>query len=125
MTSRGGSPAPGTVGLATPRSAGDIQRGGGSVTTTTEQGPGASDLGKIVIKTRKVTHWQPNFSLSGAGEPGTYIFQLILDHGASEVVLTVNVDDADNLFDWLTASSDVYYDLEREVLLFGARSVGA
>jgi len=40
-------------------------------------------------------------------------------------VLTVNVDDADNLFDWLTASSDVYYDLEREVLLFGARSVGS
>ena len=38
------------------------------------------------------------------------------------MVLTVNVDDADNLFDWLAASSDVYYDLEREVLLFGVRS---
>jgi len=37
------------------------------------------------------------------------LFQLILDNGASEVVLTVNVDDADNLFDWLAASSDVYY----------------
>lgn len=94
-------------------------------TTTNEQGSGASDLGKHVIKTRKVTHWQPNFSPSGAGEPGTYIFQLVLDHGASEVVLNVDVDDADNLFDWLTASSDVYYDLEREVLLFGARSVGS
>jgi len=32
---------------------------------------------------------------------------LILDHGASEVVLTVNVEDADNLFDWLAASSEV------------------
>ena len=93
--------------------------------TTTEQGPGASDTSKNIIKTRKVTHWQPNFSLSGPGQPGTYIFQLILDNGASEVVLPVNVDDADNLFDWLSSSSDVYYDLEREVLLFGARSIGS
>ena len=93
--------------------------------TSTEQGPGASDIGRGTIKVRKVTHWQPNFSASGAGEPGTYLFQLILDNGASEVVLTVNVDDADNLFDWLSASSDVYYDVEREVLLFGARSVGS
>ncbi len=93
-------------------------------TTSSEQGPGASDLGKSVIKTRKVTHWQPNWSASGAGKPGTYLFQLVLDHGASEVVLTVTVDDADNLFDWLSASSEVFYDLEREALIFGSRAVG-
>ncbi len=40
-------------------------------------------------------------------------------------MLIVNVADADNLFDWLSASSEVYYDLEREVLPFGARSVGS
>jgi hypothetical protein len=85
---------------------------------------GASDLGKAVIKTRKVTAWQPNWSSSGAGEPGTYIFQLVLDHGASEVVLTLTEGDADNLFDWLSASEDVYYDLEREVLIFGPKSLG-
>ncbi len=85
----------------------------------------ASDIGRSAIKVRKVTHWQPNLSLSGAGEPATYLFQLVLDNGASEVVLTVNVDDADNLFDWLAASSEVYYDIEREVVLFGARSIGA
>ena len=93
--------------------------------TTTDQGPGASDVGRGVIKMRKVTNWQPNFSLSGAGEPGTYIFQLVLDHGASEVVLTLTEGDADNLFDWLSSSSEVYYDLEREVLLFGSRSIGS
>ncbi len=93
--------------------------------TNTEQGAGASDLGKSVIKTRKVTHWQPNFSLSGKGEPGSYLFQLVLDNGASEVVLTVNVDDADNLFDWLSASDEVHYDLEREIVLFGARPIGS
>ena len=95
------------------------------MSSTTEQGPGASDLGKDVIKVRKVTNWQPNFSLSGAGQPGTYIFQLVLDHGASEVVLTLTEGDADNLFDWLSTSSDVYYDVEREVLLFGSRSIGS
>jgi hypothetical protein len=93
--------------------------------SSTQQGPGASDIGRSNIKVRKVTHWQPNLSLSGAGEPATYLFQLILDNGASEVVLTVNTDDADNLFDWLVASEDVYYDLEREVLLFGVRQVGS
>ena len=93
--------------------------------TTSEQGSGASDLGKSVIKTRKVTHWQPNFSPSGAGQPGTYIIQLVLDHGASEVVLTVTEGDADNLFDWLSASSEVYYDLEREVVIFGSRTIGS
>jgi hypothetical protein len=85
---------------------------------------GASDLGKAVIKTRKVTAWQPNWSASGPGEPGTYIFQLVLDQGASEVVLTLTEDDADNLFDWLSASDEVYYDLEREVLLFGTKAIG-
>ncbi len=94
------------------------------MTTSSEQGPGASDLGKSVIKTRKVTHWQPNWSASGAGKPGTYLFQLVLDHGAAEVVLTVTVGDADNLFDWLSASSEVFYDLEREALIFGSRAVG-
>ena len=93
--------------------------------TSAEKGPGASDLGKNVIKTRKVTHWQPNFSLSGAGEPGTYIIQLVLDHGASEVVLTLTEGDADNLFDWLSDSSEVFYDLEREVLIFGSRAIGS
>ena len=48
----------------------------------------------------------------------------MLDNGASEVVLSVNCDDADNWFDWLSASNEAYYDLEREVLLFGSRTIG-
>lgn len=35
------------------------------------------------------------------------------------MVLTVTEGDADNLIDWLAASDEVYYDLEREVLLRG------
>ena len=77
------------------------------------------------IKVRKVTHWQPSFTAQAPGEDGVYTFQLVLDHGAEEEVLRVNDDDADNLFDWLSASSDVYYDLERKVVMFGTRAVGS
>jgi hypothetical protein len=85
---------------------------------------GPSDVGRAVIKTRKITSWQPNWSASGPGEDGTYVFQLVLDHGATEVVLVLTEDDADNLFDWLSDSDEAYYDLDREVIIFGARQMG-
>jgi hypothetical protein len=55
----------------------------------------------------------------------TYTLQLILDQGADEAILQLNEDDADNLFDWLVASSDVYFDVSRRVLMFGTRPVGS
>ena len=76
------------------------------------------------IKVRKVTEWQPTWTEKGPGQQGTYTFQLILDHGADETVLTLTEDDADNLFDWLSARSDVYFDVERRVLMFGTTPVG-
>jgi hypothetical protein len=85
----------------------------------------SSDIGKATIKVRKVTSWQPNWSASGSGEQGTYVFQLILDDGAAEAVLVLTPDDADNLFDWLSASSQVHYDMDREVLIFGTRPTGS
>lgn len=77
------------------------------------------------IKVRKVTHWQPSYTVAGAGEQGTYTFQLILDQGAEEAVLTLNEDDADNLFDWLSASGEVYFDMARQVVMFGTRAIGS
>jgi hypothetical protein len=77
------------------------------------------------FKVRKVTHWQPSFTAREPGEPGVYTFQLILDQGAEEAILRVTDQDAENLFDWLHASSDVYYDTERHVLVFGTRATGA
>jgi hypothetical protein len=76
------------------------------------------------IKVRKVTHWQPTFTHRESGHDGLYTFQLILDNGAAEHILSVTPQDADNLFDWLHASGDVYYDVERRVLMFGTRAVG-
>ena len=76
------------------------------------------------IKVRKVTAWQPSWTETGPGEPGVNSIQLILDHGAEEYVLAVTNDDADNLFDWLSASGEVYFDMERKVLIFGTRAPG-
>ena len=76
------------------------------------------------IKVRQVTHWQPTFVQTEPGAVGTYTFQLILDNGAEEYVMTLTEDDADNMFDWLSASSTVYFDLERKTLVFGTREVG-
>ena len=90
-------------------------------TSSQEKADGPSDMGKAVIKTRKVTHWQANWSASGPGEPGTYVFQLVLDFGAAEAVLTVTPEDADNLFDWFSMSEDAQYDMERETIIFAPR----
>jgi hypothetical protein len=76
-----------------------------------------------VIKVRKVTGWQPNWTENGPGEPGNYVFQLILDQGAEEYVLRPEVDDADNLFDWLTVGGDIFFDMERKALIFGVRTL--
>ena len=85
----------------------------------------ASDVSIEQIQVRKVTHWQPSFIAPNPGEGGTYTIQLILDQGAEEAILELNEDDADNLFDWLIASSDVYFDVSRRVLMFGTRPVGS
>ena len=77
------------------------------------------------IRVRQVTAWQASFAPQGPGEPGLYTFQLVLDEGAEEQVLSLTEDDADNLFDWLSASSNVWYDQARQVLMFGTRSVGS
>ena len=76
------------------------------------------------IQVRTVTHWQPTFTHRESGHDGLYTFQLILDNGAAEHILSVTPQDADNLFDWLHASGDVSYDVERRVLMFGTRAVG-
>ncbi len=77
------------------------------------------------INVRQVTHWQPTYTYTEPGKSGVYTFQLILDEGAEEFVLTLaDPDDADNLFDWLRSSAVVHFDLDRKVLLFGTRATG-
>ena len=89
---------------------------------TQDAAPAMTDKDIIV---RQVTGWQATFIARGPGEPGVYTFQLIMDQGAAEEVLTLNDDDADNMFDWLSASNTVFFDHNRKALMFGPRTLGS
>jgi hypothetical protein len=71
------------------------------------------------IKVRQVTDVHGNWSAQERGEYGKFSYQLILDDGAAEYVLRVTADDAKVLRDWFHDADTVYFDLEREVLIFG------
>lgn len=75
------------------------------------------------LNVRKVTSWQARFTHQG-GEPGINTFQLILDRGAADHLLTVTAEDADNLFDWLSHSDGVYFDAGAEQVIFETKGVG-
>lgn len=76
------------------------------------------------IKVRHLSHYQFSWVAGEAGQNGTYTLQLVLDQGAWEEVLTLSGDDADNLQDLLSGASDVFYDIDRRVLMFGTTPVG-
>ncbi len=76
------------------------------------------------IKVRHLSHYQFSWVAGEPGQDGTYTLQLVLDQGAWEEVLTLSGDDADNLRDLLSTASDVFYDIDRRVLMFGTTPVG-
>jgi hypothetical protein len=49
---------------------------------------------------------------------------LILDNGAEEHAIRPPAEDADALMDLLSMSENIYFDLERKVLIFGNISLG-
>jgi hypothetical protein len=53
-----------------------------------------------------------------------FTLQLVLDQGAWEEVLTVSAEDAEVLRGLLAHGSDVAYDIQRRVLMFGTIPVG-
>ena len=71
------------------------------------------------IKVRQVTDVHANWSAQERGEPGKFSYQLILDEGAEEYILRVTVEDAKVLRDFFHDADAIYFDLEREVLIFG------
>ena len=71
------------------------------------------------IKVRQVTDVHANWSAQERGEPGKFSYQLILDEGAEEYILRVTADDAKVLRDFFHDADAIYFDLEREVLIFG------
>ena len=71
------------------------------------------------IKVRQVTDVHANWSAQERGESGKFSYQLILDEGAEEYILRVTADDAKVLRDFFHDADAIYFDLEREVLIFG------
>ena len=71
------------------------------------------------IKVRQVTEVQASWTELGRGEPGSFTIQLILDNGAEEYVILPTAEDTKVLIELLEKTETLYFDLERQVLMFG------
>ena len=71
------------------------------------------------IKVRQVTEVQASWTERGRGEPGSFTIQLILDNGAEEYVILPTAEDSEILMELLEKVETLYFDLERQVLMFG------
>ncbi|TNC40493.1 hypothetical protein [Mumia zhuanghuii] len=77
------------------------------------------------LRVRQLTHYQFSWTADDGGEKGLWTLQLVLDEGAWEEVLALSADDADVLQDILTNTSNVFYDIDRRVLMFGVTKTGS
>ena len=86
--------------------------------------PAAEQQTEQQIKVRQVTDVHANWSEEKRGAPGKFSFQLILDNGAEEYAIRPPAEDADALMDLFSMSETMYFDLERQVLIFNNISLG-
>ncbi len=75
------------------------------------------------VKVREVTHYQFSWTGTEPGAGGIFTLQLILDQGARESMMRLTVDDADVLKDLLQREERVYFDIERQVIMFGVQKI--
>jgi len=71
------------------------------------------------IKVRQVTDVHSNWSYQGDLEHGKFSYQLILDNGAEEALIMPTAEDAKLLRDLIHDAEALYWDLEKEVMIFG------
>ena len=74
------------------------------------------------IKIRQITDVHANWSYQGDLEHGKFSYQLILDNGAQEALIMPTSDDAKVLRDLIHDSEALYWDVEKEVMIFGRLS---
>jgi hypothetical protein len=86
--------------------------------------PAAEQQTEQQIKVRQVTDVHANWNEEERGAPGKFSFQLILDNGAEEYAIRPPAEDADALMDLFAMSETMYFDLERQVLIFNNISLG-
>ena len=77
------------------------------------------------IMVRQVTDVHANWSEQERGAPGKFSFQLILDNGAEEYAIRPLADDADVLVELFKLTDKIYFDMSRQVLIFGDVPVGS
>ena len=77
------------------------------------------------IKVRQVTDVHANWSEQERGAPGKFSFQLILDNGAEEYAIRPPADDADVLVELFKLTDKIYFDMSRQVLIFGDVPIGS
>ncbi len=87
--------------------------------------PAAERQTEQQIKVRQVTDVHANWNEEERGAPGKFSFQLILDNGAEEYAIRPPAEDADALMDLFAMSETMYFDLERQVLIFNNISLGS
>jgi hypothetical protein len=76
------------------------------------------------IMVRQVTDVHANWSEQERGAPGKFSFQLILDNGAEEYAIRPPADDADVLVELFKLTDNIYFDMSRQVLIFGDVPIG-
>jgi hypothetical protein len=77
------------------------------------------------IMVRQVTDVHANWSEQERGAPGKFSFQLILDNGAEEYAIRPPADDADVLVELFKLTDKIYFDMSRQVLIFGDVPIGS
>ncbi|MBA3794956.1 MAG: hypothetical protein H0X19_12605 [Rubrobacter sp.] len=71
------------------------------------------------IKVRQVTDVHANWSKQGDLQNGKFSYQLILDNGAQEALIMPTPDDGKLLRDLIHDADTLYWDTEKEILIFG------
>jgi len=71
------------------------------------------------IRVRQITDVHANWSNQGPLEHGKFSYQLILDNGAQEAVIMPTADDAKLLRDLIHDAGALYWDVDKEVIIFG------
>ena len=77
------------------------------------------------IMVRQVTDVHANWSEQERGEPGKFSYQLILDNGAEEYAIRPDAEDADVLVELFKVTDKIYFDMSRQVLIFGNIPLGS
>jgi hypothetical protein len=71
------------------------------------------------IRVRQITDVHANLSSRGELADGKFSYQLIPDNGVEEALIMPTADDAKVLRDLIHDADTLYWDLDKEVIIFG------